>query len=142
MCKHRAGPEGKCWERRDRGGRGRGKGKDVHIETNALLQILQIAMTSDNVWQRKRALQTCSQLLAACENLQVSKEPHLVPLAPSLLSAPELEGELCPAVHAASATAWGRHRQEKQGRAGAAYNFFPAFYFCREETPASTLAPW
>ncbi|XP_072198881.1 LOW QUALITY PROTEIN: maestro heat-like repeat-containing protein family member 2B [Excalfactoria chinensis] len=32
--------------------------------------IVHIAMTSGNMWERKRALQTCSQLLAACENLQ------------------------------------------------------------------------
>ncbi|XP_072195544.1 maestro heat-like repeat-containing protein family member 2B [Excalfactoria chinensis] len=32
--------------------------------------IVHRAMTSDNMWERKRALQTCSQLLAACEELQ------------------------------------------------------------------------
>ncbi|XP_048785590.1 maestro heat-like repeat-containing protein family member 2B [Lagopus muta] len=32
--------------------------------------IVHRSLTSDNMWERKRALQTCSQLLAACEELQ------------------------------------------------------------------------
>eukprot|EP00076_Gallus_gallus_P036662 XP_025002200.1 maestro heat-like repeat-containing protein family member 2B [Gallus gallus] len=32
-----------------------------------IVHVLQRSITSDNVWERKRALQTCSQLLAACE---------------------------------------------------------------------------
>ena len=39
-------------------------------------------MTSGNMWERKRALQTCSQLLAVCEERGVSKEPHHMPLLP------------------------------------------------------------
>ena len=39
-------------------------------------------MTSDNMWERKRALQTFSQLLAACEERGVSKEPYRMPLLP------------------------------------------------------------
>ncbi|XP_031466346.1 maestro heat-like repeat-containing protein family member 2B, partial [Phasianus colchicus] len=35
-----------------------------------IVHVLQRSMTSDNVWERKRALQTCSQLLAVCEELQ------------------------------------------------------------------------
>ncbi|XP_031413020.1 maestro heat-like repeat-containing protein family member 2B [Meleagris gallopavo] len=35
-----------------------------------IVHVLQKSMTSDNMWERKRALQTCSQLLAACEELQ------------------------------------------------------------------------
>ena len=64
-------------------GEGWQEGKEVHGETDALLQVLQRSVTSDNVWERKRALQTCSQLLAACEELLVSKEPHCMLPAPS-----------------------------------------------------------
>ncbi|XP_031455118.1 maestro heat-like repeat-containing protein family member 2B [Phasianus colchicus] len=35
-----------------------------------IVHVLQRSLTSDNMWERKRALQTCSQLLAACEELQ------------------------------------------------------------------------
>ncbi|XP_031451970.1 maestro heat-like repeat-containing protein family member 2B [Phasianus colchicus] len=35
-----------------------------------IVHVLQRSMTSDNMWERKRALQTCSQLLAVCEELQ------------------------------------------------------------------------
>ena len=70
-----------------KGGTGRGVGgrerKDVLSETDALPQVLQKSMVSTNVWERERALQTCSQLLAVCEELQVSKEPHRMPPAPS-----------------------------------------------------------
>uniref|UniRef100_A0A669Q5Q3 Uncharacterized protein n=1 Tax=Phasianus colchicus TaxID=9054 RepID=A0A669Q5Q3_PHACC len=34
-----------------------------------IVHVLQRSMTSDNMWERKRALQTCSQLLAICEEL-------------------------------------------------------------------------
>ncbi|XP_019469881.1 maestro heat-like repeat-containing protein family member 2B, partial [Meleagris gallopavo] len=34
------------------------------------VQVLQRSITSDNMWERKRALQTLSQLLAACEELR------------------------------------------------------------------------
>ncbi|XP_031450416.1 uncharacterized protein LOC116229831 [Phasianus colchicus] len=63
-----------------------------------IVHVLQRSVTSNNVWERKRALQTCSQLLAACEELPVSKEPHCMLPAPS----PVLEGEFHPAVHAVS----------------------------------------
>ncbi|XP_048788016.1 maestro heat-like repeat-containing protein family member 2B [Lagopus muta] len=39
-----------------------------------IVHILQGSMVSENVWERKRALQTCSQLLDACEELQ-PKQP-------------------------------------------------------------------
>ena len=72
-----------------KGGTGRGvagrERKDVLSESDALPQVLQRSMTSDNVWEHKRALQTCSQLLAVCEELRVSKEPHRTPPAPSPL---------------------------------------------------------
>ncbi|XP_010725020.2 maestro heat-like repeat-containing protein family member 2B [Meleagris gallopavo] len=35
-----------------------------------IVHVLQRSLTSDNVWERKRALQSCSQLLAVCEELQ------------------------------------------------------------------------
>uniref|UniRef100_A0A669PZL2 Maestro heat like repeat family member 1 n=1 Tax=Phasianus colchicus TaxID=9054 RepID=A0A669PZL2_PHACC len=35
-----------------------------------IVHVLQRSLTSVNMWERKRALQTCSQLLAACEELQ------------------------------------------------------------------------
>ncbi|XP_048811751.1 maestro heat-like repeat-containing protein family member 2B [Lagopus muta] len=35
-----------------------------------IVHVLQKSMVSSNVWERKRALQTCSQLLAVCEELQ------------------------------------------------------------------------
>ncbi|XP_048788537.1 maestro heat-like repeat-containing protein family member 2B [Lagopus muta] len=35
-----------------------------------IVQALQRSLTSNNMWERNRALQTCSQLLAACEGLQ------------------------------------------------------------------------
>ncbi|XP_031451887.1 LOW QUALITY PROTEIN: maestro heat-like repeat-containing protein family member 2B, partial [Phasianus colchicus] len=35
-----------------------------------IVHVLQRSMISKNVWERKRALQTCSQLLAVCEELQ------------------------------------------------------------------------
>uniref|UniRef100_A0A803YNE8 Maestro heat like repeat family member 1 n=2 Tax=Meleagris gallopavo TaxID=9103 RepID=A0A803YNE8_MELGA len=35
-----------------------------------IVHILQRSMISENMWERKRALQTCSQLLSACEELQ------------------------------------------------------------------------
>ncbi|XP_031451888.1 maestro heat-like repeat-containing protein family member 2B [Phasianus colchicus] len=35
-----------------------------------IVHVLQRSVTSGNVWERKRALQTCSQLLAVCEELQ------------------------------------------------------------------------
>ncbi|XP_042747332.1 maestro heat-like repeat-containing protein family member 2B, partial [Lagopus leucura] len=34
-----------------------------------IVQVLQRSLTSNNMWERNRALQTCSQLLAACEGL-------------------------------------------------------------------------
>ncbi|XP_040508966.1 maestro heat-like repeat-containing protein family member 2B [Gallus gallus] len=40
----------------------------LETETSGLFQnIVHRSMTSDNMWERKRALQICSQLLAACE---------------------------------------------------------------------------
>jgi len=70
-----------------KGGTGRGvagrERKDVLIETDALPQVLRRSLISENVWERKRALQACSQLLAVCEELQVSKEPHHMLPAPS-----------------------------------------------------------
>ncbi|POI31449.1 hypothetical protein CIB84_004800, partial [Bambusicola thoracicus] len=44
-----------------------GERKDARSETGALSHVLQRSMTSGNMWERKRVLQTCSQLLAACE---------------------------------------------------------------------------
>ncbi|XP_010725981.1 maestro heat-like repeat-containing protein family member 2B [Meleagris gallopavo] len=35
-----------------------------------IVPVLQRSVTSNNVWERRRALQTCSQLLATCEELQ------------------------------------------------------------------------
>ncbi|XP_031412448.1 maestro heat-like repeat-containing protein family member 2B [Meleagris gallopavo] len=35
-----------------------------------IVPVLQRSVTSNNAWERRRALQTCSQLLAACEELQ------------------------------------------------------------------------
>ncbi|XP_031452019.1 maestro heat-like repeat-containing protein family member 2B [Phasianus colchicus] len=35
-----------------------------------IVHVLQRSITSGNMWERKRALQTCSQLLAICEELQ------------------------------------------------------------------------
>uniref|UniRef100_G1NP73 Uncharacterized protein n=1 Tax=Meleagris gallopavo TaxID=9103 RepID=G1NP73_MELGA len=35
-----------------------------------IVHVLKKSMTSDNAWERKRALQTCSQMLAACEELR------------------------------------------------------------------------
>ncbi|XP_010726542.2 maestro heat-like repeat-containing protein family member 2B [Meleagris gallopavo] len=36
----------------------------------SIVHVLQRSLLSDNMWERKRALQTCSQLLPACEELQ------------------------------------------------------------------------
>ena len=66
-------------------GEGWQEGKDVFSENDVLSQVLQRSMTSDNVWECKRALQACSQLLTVCEELRVSKEPHHMPPAPSLV---------------------------------------------------------
>ena len=69
-----------------RGGTERGiagrERRDVLSETDDLPQVLQRSMTSDNMWERKRALQICSQLLAACEERGVSKEPRMSLLPP------------------------------------------------------------
>ena len=87
------------------GKEGQGEGwqerKDVLSKTDVLLQVLQRSVTSNNVWERRRALQTCSQLLAACEELQVSKEPQHMPLAPSLvlLSWKASSAQLCMLCH-------------------------------------------
>ncbi|XP_021240529.1 maestro heat-like repeat-containing protein family member 2B [Numida meleagris] len=35
-----------------------------------IVHVLRRSVTSDNAWERKRALQACSQLLAACEELR------------------------------------------------------------------------
>ncbi|XP_040508953.1 maestro heat-like repeat-containing protein family member 2B [Gallus gallus] len=43
----------------------------LETETSGFFQnIVHRSMTSDNMWERKRALQICSQLLAACEELR------------------------------------------------------------------------
>ncbi|XP_040517110.1 maestro heat-like repeat-containing protein family member 2B [Gallus gallus] len=43
----------------------------LETETSGFFQnIIHRSMTSDNMWERKRALQICSQLLAACEELR------------------------------------------------------------------------
>ncbi|XP_052527282.1 maestro heat-like repeat-containing protein family member 2B [Tympanuchus pallidicinctus] len=100
------------------------------------VHVLQRSMTSDNVWERKRALQTCSQLLTVCEEFQMSKEPHHVPSAPSPvpLSWKASSTQLCMLCHSVG--------KAQAGEAGATYSFVPASHPCREEMPRSTLAPW
>ena len=87
--------------------------KDVLSENDALPQVLQRSLLSDNMWERKRALQTCSQLLPACEELQVSKEPQRMPPAPSPvpLSWKVSFAQLCMLCHGAGKAQVGEARE-------------------------------
>eukprot|EP00076_Gallus_gallus_P012010 XP_015128549.2 maestro heat-like repeat-containing protein family member 2B [Gallus gallus] len=57
-----------------------------------IVHVLQRSMTSDNVWECKRTLQACSQLLAVCEELRVAN---------GVIETGDM-GSLCEGLHACS----------------------------------------